>query len=95
MVDNVKCILMRHAAQDTPETRLAVAVLCQAVIDTRPHDVAGEVKAREWDAVRADANTFLAGDGLNTWAELAGLEPGFVRAIAQRETLASMLQRRM
>ena len=92
MADIVRRVLMRHASSNTPETRLAVAVIGQAINDTHHHDVESHVTAREWEDVRADAQTFLAGSDLDTWAELAGLDPGFVREVSQRDRINNLLQ---
>ena len=58
----------------TPEVRLVVAVITQAIADC----------AKFGSAQRADAQRFMRGDRLNLWSEVVGLNPEFVRDVATK-----------
>ena len=70
----IERMLLRHAFAITPESRLFVAVIGQALHDmTQQH---GHYRRR--------ARHFFNTRGLDNYAELIGLEPEFVREIARK-----------
>lgn len=68
----IERMLLRHTITHTPEVRLVVAVICNAMVDC----VAGG------PLERADAEKFLRDWRLNVWAGVVGLHPDFVREVA-------------
>ncbi len=71
-IQAVERLLLRHVHAHIPEVRLVVAVICQAIADC----------AVGSDSERAEAQQFMRGEQLNTWATLVDLKPGFVREVA-------------
>lgn len=70
----IQRLLLRHADVVQPETRLAVAAICQAIADS----CIGSPSRR------TDARDFMYGRRLDAWASLAGLNPVFVRDVATK-----------
>ena len=70
----IERMFLRQIDTALPEGRLAVAVICQAMVDCA---VSGPIE-------RADAQGFLRGWRLDAWAGLVGLSPDFVRDVAIR-----------
>jgi hypothetical protein len=69
----VQRLLLRHVAQVSPETKLWVAMIVQAMSDAISRD----------DTQRHRARRFLIhGMRLAFWCELIGLDVGFVREVA-------------
>ncbi len=68
----IERMLLRHANGPIPEARLVVAVICQAMIDSR-----GGSKDD-----RRTASSFLCGGDLDAWASLVDLNPAFIREVA-------------
>ena len=83
----IERLLLRHvstpASGPTPEQRLVVAVICQAMVDSR----AGTTQQR------TEARTYLRGPCLDFWATSIGLEPEFVREIAIKAMYLPQYQR--
>lgn len=65
-------MLLRNTDDRTPEARLVVAVICQAMIDARVGTMDDSRTAR----------AFLTSKQLDPWADLVGLNPAFVREVA-------------
>ena len=70
----IERMFLHHIDTALPEGRLAVAVICQAMVDCA---VSGPIDC-------ADAQGFLRGWRLGAWAGLVGLSPDFVRDVAIR-----------
>lgn len=70
----IERLLLRHATGPTPEKRLVVAVICQAMVDSR---------CGNKDALRS-GRAFLEGRDLEAWAALVDLNPGFLRDVARK-----------
>lgn len=68
-------VLNRHTAMHCPESRLVVAVIARAIHDCLSPQHAGQRRA---------ARRFVLGPRLLPWCDLVGLEPEFVRFVAQR-----------
>ncbi|MEA1053370.1 hypothetical protein U5801_26720 [Lamprobacter modestohalophilus] len=68
-------VLNRHTAMHCPESRLVVAVIARAIHDCLSPQHAGQRRA---------ARRFVLGPRLVPWCDLVGLEPEFVRFVAQR-----------
>ncbi len=68
-------VLNRHTAVSCPESRLLVAVISVAIVDclclTNRH-------------LRREARRFVLGPDLERWCDWVGLNPDFVRRIAQQ-----------
>ncbi len=67
-------VLNRHTAVSCPESRLFVAVISAAIVDCLSLG----------KGVRREARRFLLGDDLGLWCDWVGLNPDFVRRIAQQ-----------
>ncbi|CAK0772899.1 hypothetical protein CCP4SC76_5650002 [Gammaproteobacteria bacterium] len=72
----IERVLLRHTVDTSPEVRLCVAIVRQAVADL--HNLSEDLKDRE------SAQSFVQGPGLDYLAPLVGLEPGFVREMIDR-----------
>lgn len=70
----VEKVLNRHTVVACPESRLVVAVIVRAIDDCLAHCT----------KPRRQARRFLLGDELIQWCDLVGLNPEFVRFVAQR-----------
>lgn len=70
----IERMLLRNATGPTPEKLLVVAVICQAMIDSR-------CSANDY---RRTARAFLRGSNLDAWAALIRLNPAFVREVAHK-----------
>jgi hypothetical protein len=70
----IERMLLRHTVTPTPEVRLVVAMICQAMADC----VVGGPLAR------ADAESFMHDWRLDAWADAVGLNPEFVREVATK-----------
>ena len=70
----IERLLLRHATGPTPEKRLIVAVICQAMVDSR-------CGSRD---DRRTAQDFLRSGVLDGWANLVDLHPAFVREVARK-----------
>jgi hypothetical protein len=70
----IERMFLRHALGPTPEKRLVVAVICQALVDARTGSRHEQRTARR----------FLGGPDLDAWADLVGLPAAFVRDVAIR-----------
>lgn len=68
----IERLLLRHATGPTPEKRLIVAVICQAMTDSR---------CGNKDELRS-GRLFLEGRNLDVWAVLVDLNPVFLREVA-------------
>ena len=68
----IERMFLRQIDTALAEGRLAVAVVCQAMVDCA---ASGPIE-------RADAQGFLRGWRLDAWAGLVGLSPDFVRDVA-------------
>ncbi len=71
----VEKVLGRHTATACPESRLVVAVITLAINDSLSP---GNKRQRR------EARHFLLGPRLEEWCDLVGLNPEFVRFVAQR-----------
>jgi hypothetical protein len=67
-------VLMRQPLMPTPEARLVVAIIVQAISDC----IEGNDRERE------DARRFLRSDRLDYWSNLLGIEAALVRQVAMR-----------
>lgn len=70
----IERLLLRHATGPTPEKRLIVAVICQAMVDARSSNKDELYSGR----------AFLQGHDLDAWADLVDLNPAFLREVARR-----------
>ncbi|CAK0773818.1 hypothetical protein CCP4SC76_5790002 [Gammaproteobacteria bacterium] len=70
-VRHIEQLLLRHTINTSPEARLVVAVICQALLDARSLSLYNRRKARR----------FLLGRGLEHCASLVGLEREFVMEV--------------
>lgn len=70
----IERLLLRHAIGPTPEKRLIVAVICQAMVDSR---------CGNKDELRS-GRSFLEGRDLDAWAALIDLNPVFLREVARK-----------
>jgi cytochrome oxidase assembly protein ShyY1 len=71
-IRTIERMLLRHATGPIPEVRLIVAVICQAMADSRSSSKNEHRTARN----------FLYGRDLDAWAALIDLDPTFVREVA-------------
>jgi cytochrome oxidase assembly protein ShyY1 len=71
-IRTIERMLLRHATGPIPEARLIVAVICQAMADSRSSS----------KNERRTARNFLYGRDLDAWAALIDLDPTFVREVA-------------
>ena len=67
-------VLNRHTAVNCPESRLLVAVISVAIVDCLSLG----------KGVRREARRFVLGPDLERWCDWVGLNPDFVRRIAQQ-----------
>ena len=71
----IERVLLRHTMEVCPESRLLVAVIVRAI-----GDCLCQTNRRE----RREARRFILGPGLDEWCDLGGLNPEFLRFVAQR-----------
>jgi hypothetical protein len=72
-MSTVQRLLLRHVAQVSPETKLWVAMIAQAMGDAISSDDNHRLRARRF---------LIYGKRLAFWCELIGLDLGFVREVA-------------
>lgn len=73
-IGTITRVLQRAAIGPKPEAHLAVAVIAQAIADSR----------NESPAIRHSARAFLLGNGLDAWAGSVDINPRFIRELAIR-----------
>lgn len=77
-IGGIERLLLRHIGAapsgPLPEQRLAVAVICQAILDCRSR----------YEGERQGARRFILGDDMAAWARWVELEPAFVREVAEK-----------
>ncbi len=71
----VQRLLLRHVAKVSPETKLWVAMIAQAMSDALSQDDNHRHRARQF---------LIYGTRLAFWCELIGLDLGFVREVATK-----------
>lgn len=71
----IEKVLNRHTEVSSPESRLVVAVIARAI-----HDCLCLTNRRQ----RREARRFILGPNLEGWCDLVGMQPHFVRLVAQK-----------
>ncbi|MFZ2394084.1 hypothetical protein [Rhodoferax sp.] len=71
----IEKVLNRHTEVSCPESRLVVAVIARAI-----HDCLCLTNRRQ----RREARRFILGPNLEGWCDLIGMQPHFVRLVAQK-----------
>ena len=71
----IERMLLRHTFMRCPEVRLAVAVITRAI---------GDCLCQSNRRERQQARRFVLGPDLDEWCDLGGLNPEFLRFVAQR-----------
>lgn len=71
----IERVLNRHTFRVCPESRLVVAVIARAI---------GDCLSLTNRRQRREARRFIQGKDLESWCDLVGLHPDFVRFVAQK-----------
>ncbi len=74
-------VLLHHTDDNSPETRMLVAIIGQAFCDTQNRS--------KNPRIRTSANAFIKGKCLDRLTQLVGLEPNFVREMIAKGKSAS------